>query len=131
MTLECQPSDSDGDTKCSFTVGSLKPQPIEINVEAGNILRLYRDARLGHGGDPACFSCTHPGILNQVKVGHRVFIDDGKIEAIVKSSTDKYLELEVVSPQGATAKIKSNKGMNFPDSAIKMPALTPEGSEIL
>jgi pyruvate kinase len=126
MILECQPSDSDGESKCSFTVGALKPQPIEINVEARNILRLYRDIRLGHVGDPAGFSCTHPDILNQVKVGHRVFIDDGRIEAIVKSSNEEYLELEVVSPQGTTAKIKSNKGMNFPDSGIKMPALTSE-----
>jgi pyruvate kinase len=83
--LECQINDSDNDRRCSFTVGVTKPQPIEISVEAGNLLRLYRDTRLGHGGDsnhfsddPAGISCTYPHILDQVKVGHRVFIDDGK-----------------------------------------------------
>jgi pyruvate kinase len=133
--LECQinDSDNDNDLKCSFTVGVTKPQPIEISVEAGNILRLYRDTRLGHAGDrnhfeddPASISCTYPDILDQVKVGHRVFIDDGKIEAVVKSSNGKYLELEIVSPHGIIAKIKSNKGMNFPDSGIRTPALTEE-----
>ncbi|MGH9975365.1 MAG: hypothetical protein ACRD8Z_05950, partial [Nitrososphaeraceae archaeon] len=105
--LECQINDSDNDRKCSFTVGVTKPQPIEISVEAGNILRLYRDTRLGHAADsnrfeddPASISCTHPDILDQVKVGHRVFIDDGKIEAIVRSSNEKHLELEIVSPYG-------------------------------
>ncbi|MFY9868298.1 MAG: pyruvate kinase [Candidatus Nitrosopolaris sp.] len=62
-------------------------------------------------------SCTYPEVLDQVKVGHRIFIDDGKIEAIVRSSN-------VISPKGIIAKIKSNKGINFPDSALKMPALT-------
>jgi pyruvate kinase len=133
IKLECQINDSDNDRKCSFTVRVTKPQPIEINVEAGNILRLYRDTRLGHAGDnnrfgddPAGISCTYPHILDQVKVGHRVFIDDGKIEAVVRSSKEEYLELEIVSPHGMIAKIKSNKGMNFPDSGIKTPALTQE-----
>ena len=133
INLECQTNDPDNDRKCSFTVGAMKPQPIEISVEAGNILRLYKDTRLGHdddsnrfGDDPAGISCTYPRILNQVKVGHRVFIDDGKIEAVVRSSNEEYLELEIVSPHGMIAKIKSNKGMNFPDSGIKTPALTQE-----
>jgi pyruvate kinase len=132
IKLECQIDDNDNDSRCSFTVGAIKAQPIEINVEAGNILRLYRDIRLGHNADssvsdgkPAGISCTHPRILNQVKVGHRVFIDDGKIEAIVRSSNEEYLELEIISPKGMTAKIKSNKGINFPDSPVRMPALTP------
>lgn len=131
--LECQINDSENERECLFTVGVTKPQPIEINVEAGNILRLYRDTRLGSagdnerlGGDPPSISCTYPHVLDQVKVGHRVFIDDGKIEAIVRSSNDEYLELEIISPHGILAKIRSNKGMNFPDSGIKIPALTQE-----
>jgi pyruvate kinase len=131
MELQCQINDVDNDSsKCSFIVGSIKAQPIEIKVEAGNILRLYRDnAKLGHSGSdgkPAGISCTHPDVLCQVMIGHRVFIDDGKIEAIVRSSHEEYLELEIVSPKGMTAEIKSNKGMNFPDSNIGIPALTPE-----
>jgi pyruvate kinase len=133
IKLECQINDSENDRRCLFTVGVTKPQPIEISVEAGNVLRLYRDTRLGHandsnrfGDDPVGISCTYPHILDQVKVGHRVFIDDGKIEAIVRSSNEEYLELEIVSPHGIMAKIKSNKGMNFPDSGVKIPALTQE-----
>jgi pyruvate kinase len=120
-------------SKCSFTVGQIKPQPVEIKVEYGNTLRLYRDTdRLGHTGDasvsnkPAGISCTHPEILDHVMIGHRVFIDDGKIEGIVRSSNAEYLELEIVSPKGVIAEIKPNKGMNFPDSSIIMPALTPQ-----
>ncbi|MGA9845093.1 MAG: pyruvate kinase, partial [Nitrososphaeraceae archaeon] len=88
IKLECQlNSPVDNDSKCSFTIGRITPQAIEINVEAGNTLRLYRDnVKLGHSankanGTPAGISCTHPEILDRVMIGHRVFIDDGKIEA--------------------------------------------------
>ena len=133
IKLECQSNSIvENDSKCSFTIGSITPQAIEINVEAGNTLRLYRDnAKLGHSankanGTPAGISCTHPEVLDRVMIGHRVFIDDGKIEAIVRSSNDQYLELEIVSPKGVMAQIKSHKGINLPDSSIKMPALTQE-----
>ncbi|HJT50178.1 MAG TPA: pyruvate kinase [Nitrososphaeraceae archaeon] len=145
--LECQrttvadsSSDVDGgkadcvdNSECSLIVGHIKPQPAEIKVEYGNTLRLYRDNnRLGHAGDrssnntPAGISCTHSEVLDQVLVGHRVFIDDGKIEGIVRSSNESYLEVEIISPKGIVAEIKPNKGINFPDSSIIMPALTAE-----
>jgi pyruvate kinase len=133
VRLECQ-SDSIAniESRCSFSVARILPQPVEINVEAGNTLRLYKDSsRLGHSankseGTPAGISCTHSEVLQRVLVGHRVFIDDGKIEAIVRSSNNKYLELEIVSPEGLVAEIKSHKGINFPDSSIKLPALTAQ-----
>lgn len=137
IKLECQPNSVDYDSKCSFTVGPIKAQPIEIKVQAGETLRLYRDnGRLGHGGnradgEPAGISCTHPDVIDHVMIGHRVFIDDGKIEAIVRSSSGEYLGLEIVSPKDTKAEIKSNKGINFPDSSIRMPALTPEDTRNL
>jgi len=29
------------ESRCSLTVGRIMPQPVEINVEAGNILHFY------------------------------------------------------------------------------------------
>ena len=48
IKLECQTNSNN--KKCSFTVRAIKPLPIELKVEAGNVLRLYRDARIGHSG---------------------------------------------------------------------------------
>ena len=66
IKLECQSNNvvNNNNTKYSFTIGRIMPQPIEIGVEAGNTLRIYRDSsRLGHlankvGGTPAGISCT-------------------------------------------------------------------------
>ena len=49
IKLECQ-TNSNNNKKCSFTVRAIKPLPIELKVEAGNVLRLYKDARVGHSG---------------------------------------------------------------------------------
>lgn len=114
----------------TLVVGKLKPQPSEIAVKAKDIVRLYRDPkRLGKPAtesQPAEISCTLPEALEYVREGHSVFIDDGKIGAKVKSVNPDYLELEITSPTDTVETIKAEKGLNFPDSKIKLPALTPE-----
>jgi pyruvate kinase len=91
-------------------------------------LRLYKTSGiLRHKATadiPAGISCTHPEVLQQIHSGHRVFIDDGKIGAIVSpSSNEEYIELQINSPTGSS-KIRPEKGLNFPDSALNIPALT-------
>lgn len=53
-----------------------------------------------------------------------MYIDDGKISSVIRSLTDEHLELEILSPSSTTAKIKPEKGLNFPDSNLNLPALT-------
>ncbi|HET7146943.1 MAG TPA: hypothetical protein VFI73_00445 [Candidatus Nitrosopolaris sp.] len=90
----------------SFTVGPIRPPPIDLQVKAGDVLRIYKKSDiLGHKATvdkPAGISCTLPEILQQVQSGHRVFIDDRKIGAIVRSSITKSLK--------NTDTRKSNKG---------------------
>ena len=53
---------------------------------------------LGHKATedkPAGVSCTLPEVLQRVQPRQRVFIDDGKIGAIVISSNKDYIELEI------------------------------------
>jgi pyruvate kinase len=111
-----------------LSVGPLAPQPVDLRVQAGDLLRLYRDSeRPGHPArqdEPAGISCTLPEALHAVQPGHRVYIDDGKISASVVSVHEHYLELEVTAPHGIPARIRPDKGLNFPDSAIDLPALT-------
>jgi pyruvate kinase len=42
----------------------------------------------------------------------------------VRASNEQYLELDVISPKGMITEIKSNKGINFADSRLKMRTLT-------
>jgi pyruvate kinase len=52
----------------SFTVGPIKPQPIELRIKAGEVLRLYKNnGILGHkvtADKPAGITCTLPEVLH-------------------------------------------------------------------
>jgi pyruvate kinase len=118
-----------------LSVGPVTPQTIDLCVQAGDILRLYRDAdRPGHcqrQGEPASISCTLPQALRGVQQGHRIYIDDGKISATVISVHERHLDLEVTAPRGIPARLRPDKGLNLPDSAINLPALTPRDRDDL
>jgi pyruvate kinase len=111
-------------------VGPIKPQPVDLEVKVGDKLRLFRDpsksGMVASAEEPAGISCTLPEALDQVKAEEHVFIDDGKIGTIVREVKPEYLLLEVLTPTDSAASIKSEKGLNFPDSAINIPALTDE-----
>lgn len=118
-----------------FEVGAIKPQPVDLRVKLGDKIRLYRDpSRLGTPASEngiAGISCTLPEALAFVKKGERVYIDDGKIGGIVRDLNGNFLELEILSPSEGSVSIKSEKGLNFPDSLIDIPALTPEDEKNL
>jgi Pyruvate kinase, barrel domain len=92
----------------SIIVGSVSPQPVDVEVTSGDRLILLKTANNDHFRLNAYehmikINCTLPEILHKVQEGHRVFIDDGKIEVVVLESTNEYLVLEIVSPSDTTA----------------------------
>jgi pyruvate kinase len=66
-----------------------------------------------------------------VKPGHRVCIDDGKITTVVRNLHPEHVELEVIAPHDIPARIRSEKGLNFPDSPLDVPAFTAQDREDL
>ena len=67
-------TDSNGNNKWSFTIRPIKPQPIEVTVQSGDILRLYRDTRRGYNASDGLSAAINFVLIQ--KVGHRIFIDD-------------------------------------------------------
>lgn len=113
-----------------LTLGPVAPQPVDLRVQAGDRLYLYRDATvLGHPArltSPAGIGCTLPEALVAVQPGHRVYIDDGKIAASAVSIRAELVEVEVIAPRGVAARVKAWKGLNFPDSTLRISALTDD-----
>jgi pyruvate kinase len=115
-------------------IGHLSPQATDVLVKSGDrILLRKKETDLESDSIPFTryekniageITCNLPEILGSIQVGHRVYTDDGKISSIVRSLTDEHLELEILSPSNSTAKIKPEKGLNFPDSNLNLPALT-------
>jgi len=73
---------------------------------------------------PAHISCTLAEVFPSAHAGERVWFDDGKIGGIIKGATPAQLEIEITQAAEAGSKLGADKGINLPDTAIKLPALT-------
>jgi len=75
--------------------------------------------------EPARIHCTLPEAFDSVRVGDRVFLDDGKIGGTVSANDGQQILVQVSQtpgPQGA--KLRGEKGINFPDTELSLPCLT-------
>ena len=70
--------------------------------------------------------CTLPRALESVRIGHRVFFDDGKIggQVIALRADEADVRITMAAPGGT--KLRAEKGINLPDSDLPLPAMTPE-----
>lgn len=118
-----------------FKVRNLMPKPVQINVQRGDHLRIYRDrTRLGHEASdlgPAGVAAMLPEALQNVQIGDQVCIDDGKIDGSVIQMNNEYVTLEIIMPSIKMAKVKEEKGLNFPNTFLDLPALTDQDLEDL
>ncbi len=88
-----------------------------LQLTAGEEVFISRDPVLGRDGR---FSCRVPELLDDLRPGHRIFLDDGLM----------LLEVIGPAPGGVTCRVinggllQSAKGMNLPDTDISLPSLT-------
>ncbi|PPS45456.1 pyruvate kinase [Chroococcidiopsis sp. TS-821] len=68
--------------------------------------------------------CTIPEVLEQVKTGQTVWIDDGEIGTEIESLVPEGILLRVTQTSPEGKKLKSDKGINFPDTPLTLKALT-------
>ena len=64
---------------------------------------------------------SYPNLTKDVKVGERIFLDDGKMEVNVKSILD---EKEILVNITVGGLLLPKKGGNLPDSELTMPSMT-------
>jgi pyruvate kinase len=81
--------------------------------------------------EPAIVGCTLPEIFRDVKPGERIFLDDGKIGGVIREISPDQFAVEITSAAGGTAKLRSEKGINLPDTDLRLPALTRKDKEDL
>jgi pyruvate kinase len=84
-----------------------------------------RDAR-GRLVRPASIPCTLDAVFSAVAPGQAVWLDDGRIGGAVVRCRDRVVEVEITHAAPGGSKLRSEKGINLPDTAIDVPALTPE-----
>jgi pyruvate kinase len=122
------------------TAGRLAATEQYARLHLGDIIILTRSqapgrpAQIGPEGNilaPARVPCTLPEVFNDVKVGEKVWFDDGKLGGVISSISDDEIVVKInrAGPKGH--RLGRDKGINLPDSNLKLGALTDTDRENL
>ncbi|AQT79725.1 pyruvate kinase [Mycolicibacterium litorale] len=107
-------------------VGELPAVEQYLRLAAGDILRLTRDCTPAPVDDdqPPRIGCTLPEVFDNAEIGERIFFDDGKLGGEVVAVASDSLDVRIDHPPHGTAKLRSAKGINVPDTDLPISALT-------
>jgi hypothetical protein len=114
-------------------VAELPPTPGQIILRRGDVLRLLRRAGPGRAAatdgagrslSMAEIGITEAAIFDDLEPGHHVWLDDGKIGAVVRAVHVDGADVEVVMAAAGGSSLKAGKGVNLPDTVVSLPALT-------
>ena len=117
----------------SFNLGKFDGQQLDIRVMKDELLLLTTDQVLGRPAEysdtgvlvrPAHIGCTLPAIMDNLKVGQPVWIDDGKLGAVVEDISPQGALLRVTVAKSTGVRIQSDKGINFPETELNLPPLS-------
>ncbi|MBZ5856927.1 pyruvate kinase [Flavihumibacter profundi] len=94
-----------------------------VKIKEGELLWLADDAK-GFTNNEIVISPNEPGIIAMLKTGERVFIDDGMIKGVIETINEAGAAMRIIRVSSKIRRIKSGKGINFPDSKISISPLT-------
>jgi len=95
-----------------------------LKIEPGDILTFTSKEKVV--GTKEKIYISYPNLHNDVKVGEKIMIDDGKLEVVVTDIT-AIGDVKVRVTYGGM--LLPKKGVNLPDTAISLPAMTPKDFE--
>ncbi len=114
--------------------------PHEIRLYKGDALFLSKQDEAGKPAEldmsksvkkPATISCQQPEVFDFLKAGEKVWIDDGRLGALIEKVNEAGAWLRITHARRQGEKIGEGKGLNFPDSDIRLPPLSAKDRENL
>jgi pyruvate kinase len=123
------------DTRDGFETEIRNIPPIEgaLLLHVGDRLLIRADQNAGKQPtfdeegkvvSPAEIGCTLPEVFGYVAVGEPVWLDDGKIGAVIEEKRGDGLLVRITSARAKGVRLRCDKGINFPDSRLHLPALS-------
>lgn len=120
--------------KKSSRVTAVPMREQSILLNEGDVLLLGADADDGHPAvldnagkvlTPARIGCTLPEVFKDLRANEPVWFDDGKIGGRIQSVHEDVVSVRITHAPGGS-RLKSDKGINLPDSDLKLGALSAE-----
>jgi len=125
----------DGTVLAAGTVGSLPEVVPPIGLLPNDELLLLRADEPGRDAvrdpsgavvEPARIHCTLDAVFDSARAGESVWLDDGKIGGIVSANDGATLRVRITHTGPNGARLRAEKGINFPDTELALAALTPK-----
>ncbi len=99
--------------------GANVPGAPSLEDDDGNVIRN------------AHISCRQPEVFEFVSAGDRVSLNDGKISGVIRAVESDQLEIEIRKAKPTGSRLRGDRGINFPDSDIRLSGLTSADRENL
>jgi pyruvate kinase len=121
-------------------VGDLPPVESTIPLRQGDRLIVTRDLRPGRAAvadssgqvlTPASIGCTIPEVFADVRSGEAIWFDDGKIGGVVEKVEARQVLVRITHARLRGEKLRADKGINLPESPLRLAALTAKDLEDL
>ena len=121
-------------------VGLLLPGENAISLQQGDVLILTRDLQPGRPATrdssgqiltPATIGCTIPEVFDDVRSGESIWFDDGKIGGLIEKVESSQVLVRITQARPCGEKLQADKGINLPESALRLAALTAKDLEDL
>jgi len=126
--------------KLSGTFGEVPAVEVPIILHKGETLILHKEEVPGESAkvkgkngevQSAHISLTLPEVYKNVKPGELIKLDDGKIEGKIAQVSPDKLEVVITYALETGGKLKSDKGINLPESDLKLSGLTQKDKKDL
>jgi pyruvate kinase len=133
LTLSTAEQAEKPNSAAQLTLGEFTGEPLDIRVFKNDVLLLTpgnidgKPAEYDENGvliRPAQIGCTLSSLIEKLEIGQPVWIDDGKLGAIVEAVTGQGALLRVTVAKAGGVRIQSDKGINFPEAEFNLPPLT-------
>jgi pyruvate kinase len=126
--------------KHTYEVGELPAVELPLLLHVGDTLIIHRDAIPGEPAiedadglvlEPAHIACQQPEVFEYLSPGEAISLNDGKISGVICSVSDEELEVEITKAKPTGSRLRGQRGINFPNSDIRLPGLTKTDEENL
>ncbi len=140
VKLEAGGSAGGGAEPVAGAVGTLPSQDDPIVLRPGDTLVVHRELRpgeparkasQGRPAAPAHVACTFPQIFDDVRAGEAILLDDGKARGFIQEVREGEMVVAITGAPREGMKLRASKGINLPDSRLRIPSLTPQDREDL
>ncbi len=97
----------------------------DIKIKKGELIKI---SDISHKTREAnCIILDWPGIIKDIEIGNNILIEDGLLKISVTEKNANYL----VAKAETDGVVRNNKGINIPESRLKMESLTQKDEEDL